>query len=504
MERYREREQTFDVEDDFSVAHALTPLTDLGAAVDAPKRARLRATYFDTDDLRLLHAGITLRRRTGGTDAGWHLKLPSGSPGDRTEVRLPLGSPAGGVPAELTALVGAQLAGSPLRPVLALDTERDATLVRSTTDGAVLEVADDHVVAERLRSGGVTTWREVEVERVAGKADLAEHVARLLEAAGARPARVTSKAARALGVAGDPTPPPRRRRPRKGDLLARRLLDLLGELGHQQAALRSGGDEAVHDLRVALRRIRSTLKTFAPLFAPVPTRALRNELSWLSDVLGEARDAEVLAARADNSLATVPDDEQLGPIRAELVDRLAGTAAAKHAALDAALASARADAALQALSAFAEDLPYRRPNAGSDRAELTRCVRREMRRLHRLVADSADESGARRDLLTHEARKVAKRVRYAAETLAPLDRAAAGRVIRRLTDLQDVLGERHDAVVAHHHYAAEGARAGVRAGENGYTYGLLAERERQAISAADAAFTRCWPQAAKAMRRFLR
>src|SRR6266481_6215523 len=70
-----------------SVLPALDDLPQVAAAARAPEQL-LVAVYYDTADLRLLRAGITLRRRTGGLDAGWHLKLPVG---DRTreEIRLP-------------------------------------------------------------------------------------------------------------------------------------------------------------------------------------------------------------------------------------------------------------------------------------------------------------------------------------------------------------------------------------------------------------------------------
>lgn len=96
--------------DDFFELPSLTDLVagvadGRGAVVDAGSPVvegeavsqRLAATYFDTADLRLAAAGLTLRRRTGGDDAGWHLKVPAGT-GSRSEVRLPLGRAARTVP----------------------------------------------------------------------------------------------------------------------------------------------------------------------------------------------------------------------------------------------------------------------------------------------------------------------------------------------------------------------------------------------------------------------
>lgn len=89
-----------------------------GVAAAAPRQEQiLDAVYYDTKDLRLLRAGVTLRRRTGGQDAGWHLKLPAG-PGTRDEIRLPVAAPSAKVPKELAGLVRARARGAALAPVV--------------------------------------------------------------------------------------------------------------------------------------------------------------------------------------------------------------------------------------------------------------------------------------------------------------------------------------------------------------------------------------------------
>ena len=182
------------------------------ATVSAASTQRLTATYFDTADLRLAAAGITLRRRTGGQDAGWHLKLPVG--GDtRREVRLPPGRSPRPVPAELAGLVAAWTGGEALRPVARLRTTR---VVRHLAGGAgrmLAEVADDRVTAACASGradagepawGEPVRWREIEVE-VAGAAPpgLLDAAAQRLAEAGAAPARSSSKLHRLLG----PVPP---------------------------------------------------------------------------------------------------------------------------------------------------------------------------------------------------------------------------------------------------------------------------------------------------------
>lgn len=204
MADYLEIEQKFDVDEDFARPDfgILGDVLRAGVSAAAPVRYHLAATYFDTPDERLAANKITLRRRTGGTDEGWHLKLPAGQDA-RHEVRAPLGISEGEVPENLAAKVADVTGGLPLAPIAALDTER--TVVTLTgQDGRVLaEIADDTVTARRLTDSRGTEqplcWREIEVEVPAASPALQRAAADLLRAAGARPAVRGSKLARLLG-----------------------------------------------------------------------------------------------------------------------------------------------------------------------------------------------------------------------------------------------------------------------------------------------------------------
>ena len=112
-----------------------------GTAPAAPTRIDLSATYWDTADLRLLRSRLTLRRRVGGADAGWHLKLPAGAD-SRDEVRRPLGR-ARKPPAPLVALSRAAHRDAPLRPVVELDTVRQEWTLTDAQGEAVATVTDD-------------------------------------------------------------------------------------------------------------------------------------------------------------------------------------------------------------------------------------------------------------------------------------------------------------------------------------------------------------------------
>ena len=167
------------------------------------------AVYYDTADLRLIGAGITLRRRTGGEDAGWHLKLPAGAD-TRDEIRLPLAAPGGAVPEELAALVRARTRGTALAPVVRIQTSRRVLRLLDGAGQALAEIAADHVAAEPA-DGPAVSWDEIEAELVTGGPALLTAIEALLRRAGARPAATATKLQRAL-AAGCPPPGPRSNR----------------------------------------------------------------------------------------------------------------------------------------------------------------------------------------------------------------------------------------------------------------------------------------------------
>jgi inorganic triphosphatase YgiF len=174
-----------------------------GQTVSEPEVRHLAANYFDTSDLRLAAAPVTLRRRTGGPDEGWHLKLPVGA-GTRRELQVPLGDDATNVPPELASLVATWVEGRPLQVVAVLETERTVRNLIAA-DGTVLaEVADD-LVTGRLPGTGQTpaepvTWREIEVELVSGGPEILAAARSRLIAAGARLSSSASKLGRLLGT----------------------------------------------------------------------------------------------------------------------------------------------------------------------------------------------------------------------------------------------------------------------------------------------------------------
>jgi inorganic triphosphatase YgiF len=200
--KHLETEQKYDAAADF----VLPDLSGLEGRTKAKGRHRyyLSATYFDTEELDLIKNRITLRRRVGGSDEGWHLKLPVRKD-TRQEVRLPLSAgDTGSVPAQLAARVEDVVAGRRLHPIAILDTERTVVTLADKGGEPLAEVADDLVTATRLDEPGAEPmkWREIEVEAVEGAkvGGVLDAAGQALREAGAMRSTSASKLGRLLGT----------------------------------------------------------------------------------------------------------------------------------------------------------------------------------------------------------------------------------------------------------------------------------------------------------------
>jgi inorganic triphosphatase YgiF len=195
-----------EVERKFDVDASIQPPSFDGlegvARVERVQVQSLDAVYFDTVERDLAANRITLRRRTGGLDAGWHLKLPAGSDA-RTEMRVPLDDDASHqVPTELLDLVLAIVRDYPVTPVARISTTRQVQLLRGADDAVIAEFCDDQVTAGLGADGSAAEqrWREWELELVgdSANAELMDRVCDRLLDAGAKPAGHGSKLARVL------------------------------------------------------------------------------------------------------------------------------------------------------------------------------------------------------------------------------------------------------------------------------------------------------------------
>lgn len=488
----REEERKYDVAPTF-VLPDLTTALPAGGAVRADAPRQLTATYYDTDDLRLARAGVSLRYRRGD-EPPWTVKLPTDTPGVREEISRP-GAPDL-PPSALVALVTAYARGRPVRAVVTVQTHRRTYHLCDPDKTVLAEVADDDVTVP----DGVE-FREVEVERRDGEVEILDRVGELLVSAGARTGTFLAKHVRALGPAAQapptPLPPPRLGATSTArDLVASSLRRGVARLLAHDAPLRlhaalPGADTAVHQMRVACRRLRSDLRTFAPLVPRDWAAGLRDELRWLAHVLGPARDLEVLRGRLARSAVADP----LAPCDSDAVARLDAALAERHrsalAAVDSALATARYTALLDTLVDAADQPRVTQLGHAAAGEVAPQLAAPPVAALQDGVAQLHPDTS---DAQWHRVRVLTKRARYAVEAVAEVVGAPAPRLARRLAGVQDVLGEHQDAVVAAHTWLslADTASGAGKDTSVVLTAGRLYERERAAVWGARHRFADVW------------
>jgi CHAD domain-containing protein len=379
------------------------------------------------------------------------------------------------VPAELSRLVRGYTRGTRLGPVAQIGTVRQRRALLDGQGKSLAEVMTDDVSAQSMgESTTLSQWREIEVELTGGGLDLLKAIDKRLRQAGLQPAGHSAKLARALAgrLPEESAPPP-----------------LTPRSPAAQVVLAYA---AVHQMRVATRRLRSTLKTFGKVLAGPDTGpdagpdvgALRAELKWLGDVLGAARDDEVLEAEIKGRLARLPAELLLGPVQARITSHFAPRAASDRESVLEALESARYLRLLDALTALVG-----MPLAGDEDeagAALPGAVRRAYRKLRRRAGRAAAAPpGPARDTALHETRKAAKEVRYAAECASPALGKDAAKLAKQAKKLQSVLGDQHDAVVARALTRDLAIRAHL-AGESTFSLGIVHEacdRDARALAA---------------------
>jgi CHAD domain-containing protein len=492
--RHQEIERQYDVDP----TTALPSLTSISGVASSGQQVAqdLVATYFDTPGLDLARHGITLRRRTGGDDAGWHVKLPVGK-SERTEVRLPLGGDVSTVPAELVHPVRAIVRDQPLLPVATVTNHRLRYDLLDESGTVLAQVCDDDVHAERLVGQTLHQhWREWEVELVDGVRGVLNDTEEQLLAAGATRARAGSKLLRALADAA-PTPErrPGRSRLARGSaelLLRHRLLTQVAVVHRQDARLRAGLPGSVHKLRIALRRIRSALTTYRPVLVPGSVDPLREELRWLGQCLSEARDAQVIHGRLRHLLADEAPELVLGPVLSRVERGLADASQQGREGVLAALDSERYYRLLDLLDGLVRSLPSTARGQQAASAVLPELLQRDVKRLRRAVRRVHGDGDAHaRDAALHDARKKAKRLRYAAETAVPVFGRRATRLAASAKAVQESLGEHQDSVVTRERLREYAVQAHLN-GENGFTFGRLHALEQWRAHDTEVRFATAW------------
>jgi CHAD domain-containing protein len=473
--RHLEVERKFDVVES-TVSPSFEGIAAVAHVAKSPVQS-LDATYFDTPTQDLARNQVTLRRRTGGSDAGWHLKLPAG-PDARTEIRAPLTSgPAeqDTVPNELRDVVLAIVRDRPLEPVARITTERETQVLYGAEGAALAEFSNDHVTAwAATASDGPDSrpaeqeWREWELELVEsnGTADteLLSRLSNRLLDAGAAPAGHASKLARVLGTTGQPNGTQL-----ASDPVHRAVKEQVDELLVWDRAVRADAYDAVHQMRVTIRKIRSLLAESPGSFGASDNAWILDELRELGNVLGAARDAEVLADRYQQALNGLSPELVRGRIRERLVE---GARRRYQTGLRRSLIAMRSQryfGLLDALDAWVAEIPA--PASGEEAAPVTiDAAYKKVRKAAKAAAQVESGAEHERDLALHRIRKRAKRLRYTAAA------TGADKVSEQAKVIQTLLGDHQDSVVSREHLSHQ-AEAAHTTGEDTFTYGLLYQQE---------------------------
>ncbi|RCG31260.1 CHAD domain-containing protein [Sphaerisporangium album] len=485
-----EIEDKFDVPADFAVPD-FAGVPGCEEAVDLVSH-RLVAVYFDTPDLRLAAHGITLRRRRGGEDAGWHLKLPKAK-GVRHEITRPLTRSAKIVPPELAELVTAQTRGEKLVQVAELETLRKVTSLRGPDGTRLLEIADDHVKGTVLgEDRHVERWREVEAELIDGDEGVLKKVGKRLRKAGATPAGTESKLARLLGDRVPVQAPAALDPDSAGGVVVAYVASQVAALTAQDPQVRRSEEDAVHQMRVAGRRLRSALKSFSDVITE--TTGIQDELRWISNVLGEVRDLEVIRERFAAHLDELEPEVVFGPVRTRLGDDLAEREREAMGRVNEAMSGERYFALLDRLDALVVNPPLTPLAVKKADVTLAKVADKSWKRVvRRYETAQAIEDAEQREIAMHDVRKAAKRARYTAEALRPLLGDEADELAKRAKSVQTVLGLHQDGVVAQKILLEEAERAR-QAGEDTFTYGLLAGVERATAQRSYEEFPSVWAE----------
>jgi CHAD domain-containing protein len=425
-------------------------------------RRQLISTYYDTAAYDLAHARITLRHRIEQGKKSWQLKIPLGD--DRQEVEV--ADDETGLPPSLRELLILHLAQRKLLPVVTLRVWRIGVLVRHRRL-PVAEVVLDSVTV--MKHGSVIQrFRELEIEQRQGDEASLRSLERQLRDAGASDYDGRPKFFRALSLpAPTPATPPEPEAPAV-DHLKWTLAQHVGWLIAHDPGTRLGTErESLHQMRVATRRLRAVLRAAAPILLPAWGTALLQELEWLSELLGPARDLDVQIAYFEQEAAGLGARDR--KLLAQFLSHLRAQRDTVQQIVRSELTSARYLELIRRLQQAAQD-----PSVVESPHTVRQLANREFKKLRKAISLVGPSPS---DAQLHKVRIKAKRARYAAE----LARCAVGkpaiRFMKAAQAVQDALGVHQDAIQAELHvrqflkYSTS-----VRAG---FVAGRMVERQQQ-------------------------
>ena len=449
----------FDPED----AARLASHSALATSLAPVEQQQLVSTYFDTGDFALHKAGVYLRVRECG---GRYVQTVK-SARSKTELleRLEWEREISGSSPELAAAEGTALAPlltqevrASLRPLF--ETRISRTIYRVERGGAEIEAAIDQ--GEIVAGGRKRPICELELELKRGETAELFHLARILAAAVLLRLEVKTKAERGYellkndkhGVekAADIDIGPEMG---SGDAFRAVAQSCLRQIIANEAAMCLGHAEALHQMRIGLRRLRAAISIFADVIADKDLERIKAELKWITQELGPARDLDVFAADVLKPLkAAHPEDEKVAAIHRDFAERRA----AAYARAAGSIRSGRFRNAILDLAEWVETGPWAVEDDDERAALRTRPIaelaKQELARLRKRIKRRGPDLRHRSVRQRHKLRIAAKRLRYATEFFAntfPGEPSTKRRAdaLSALKDLQDALGGLNDIATRH-------------------------------------------------------
>ncbi|HBR48777.1 MAG TPA: hypothetical protein DEA71_01720 [Nitrospira sp.] len=424
-------------------------------------RRLLTSTYYDTVAHDLARAGITLRYRVERGKQSWQLKIPLGE--DRQEVEV-VGA-QNDPPATLRDLLVIHLTHRKLVPVVTLRVWRSGVLVRRGRV-PVAEIAIDHVTA--VQHGTIIGhFRELEIEQRQGDEASLRSLERQMCDTGASDHDGRPKFYRALSLA----PPSLPAQPEPEAPVIEHLKHALAEhvwwlMAHDPGTRLGTQIESLHQMRVATRRLRAVLRTARPILLPAWVMLLQQELTWLSKLLGPARDLDVQIAYFTDESGRLSQRDR--PLLAQFLAHLRTQRVAVQQVVLSELTSARYLELIRRLQQAAQA-----PSVVESPIDIRRLAEGEFRKLRKAVRRLRPSPS---DVALHKIRIKTKRARYAAELARSSVGKPAIRFMKAARAVQDLLGQHQDAIQAER-YLRQFVKysTSVRAG---FLAGGMAERQR--------------------------
>jgi triphosphatase len=431
------------------------------ATGEAPRTQFLHSTYFDTPDHALRQAGISFRIRRNGEQRIQTIKAPS-SRGGIAMTRNEWEQEVAGDEPDFRAATGTALEPflelrHSIRPVFSVSAER--TLRELFHGSSVIEVAADRGRIEGNSSA--LSFGELELElKTGGPEDLFDLALRLAEAAPLRLSFMTKAERGYVSGSAEPT-----RRVKAGPVILKRKMtsaaafqtigaSCLRHLMANEAIVRNAGEaDAVHQMRVALRRLRAAVTLFKTVVQDDRQDRIRADLKWMAGVLGEARDLDVhIATVLEPAQAEHGHDEGYAELLADYRKRREQA----YEKVQQTISSARFINGILETAAWIQAGPWLQNGHKASRQKRKRSVvelaQEELERRWRRILKRGRHLAELAPEDRHQVRIEIKKLRYAAEFFESLFKHKGAKKKRRavlsgLEALQETLGELNDIAV---------------------------------------------------------